>query len=147
MPNVAQVLKEEISRLARKEIRASCDPLRKQVQSLRRTVRTQQETIDKLERSLSKMVEMTATDAGTSLYAPTEEKEQRSRARVTPASIRRHRLRLGLSQAQLGGLLNVSTNTIVRWEQGSSKPRVQHRTALLRLRDLGVRDVKQILEE
>ena len=147
MPNVAQVLKEEISRLARKEIRASCDPLRKQVQSLRRTVRTQQETIDKLERSLSKMVEMTATEAGTSLYAPTEEKEQRSRARVTPSSIRRHRLRLGLSQAQLGGLLNVSTNTIVRWEQGSSKPRVQHRTALLRLRDLGVRDVKQILEE
>ena len=147
MPNVAQVLKEEISRLARKEIRASCDPLRKQVQTLRRTVRTQQETIDKLEKSLSKMVGMTATEAGTSLYAPAEEKEQRSRARVTPASIRRHRLRLGLSQAQLGGLLNVSTNTIVRWEQGSSKPRVQHRTALLRLRDLGVRDVKQILEE
>lgn len=147
MPNVAQVLKEEISRLARKEIRASCDPLRKQVQSLRRTVRTQQETIDKLEKSLSKMVEMTGSDAGTSLYAPAEERERGSRARVTPASIRRHRLRLGLSQAQLGGLLNVSTNTIVRWEQGSSKPRVQHRTALLRLRDLGVRDVKQILEE
>ncbi len=147
MPNVAQVLKEEISRLARKEIRASCDPLRKQVQSLRRTVRTQQETIDKLERALSKMVELTATDTGTSLYAPAQEKEQSSRARVTPASIRRHRLRLGLSQAQLGGLLNVSTNTIVRWEQGSSKPRVQHRTALLRLRSLGVRDVKQILEE
>ncbi len=144
MPNVAQVLKEEISRLARKEIRASCDPLRKQVQSLRRTVRTQQETIDKLERALSKM---TATDTGTSLYAPAQEKEQSSRARVTPASIRRHRLRLGLSQAQLGGLLNVSTNTIVRWEQGSSKPRVQHRTALLRLRGLGVRDVKQVLEE
>ena len=147
MPNVAQVLKEEISRLARKEIRASCDPLRKQVQSLRRTVRTQQETIDKLERALSKMVELTDTDTGTSLYAPAQEKEQSSRARVTPASIRRHRLRLGLSQAQLGGLLNVSTNTIVRWEQGSSKPRVQHRTALLRLRSLGVRDVRQILEE
>ena len=147
MPNVAQVLKEEISRLARKEIRASCDPLRKQVQSLRRAVRSQQTTIDRLEKSLSKMVQMTATDAGTSLYAPTEEKEQGSRARVSPASIRRHRHRLKLSQAELGRLLNVSTNTIVRWEQGSSRPRAQHRTALVRLRDLVVRDVKQILSE
>ncbi len=147
MPNVAQVLKEEIGRLARKEIRAICDPLRQQVQTLRRTVRTQQETIDRLEKSLSKMVEMTATDAGTSLYAPEAEKEEGSQARVTPASIRRHRHRLKMSQAELGRLLSVSTNTIVRWEQGSSKPRAQHRTALLRLRHMGIRDVKQVLAE
>ena len=147
MPNVAQVLKEEISRLARKEIRATCDPLRKQVQTLKRTVRSQQDAIDKLEKSLSKMVEMTATDSGTALYAPTEKQEQGARARVSPASIRRHRHRLKLSQADLGRLLNVSTNTIVRWEQGSSRPRAQHRVALVRLRDLGVRRVNQILSE
>jgi DNA-binding transcriptional regulator YiaG len=147
MPNVAQVLKEEIGRLARKEIRATCDPLRQQVQTLKRTVRTQQETIARLEKSLSKMVEMTGTDAGTSLYSPEAEKEEGSRARVTPTSIRRHRHRLKMSQAELGRLLNVSTNTIVRWEQGSSKPRAQHRTALLRLRHMGIRDVKQILAE
>ena len=41
----------------------------------------------------------------------------------------------------------MSTNTIVRWEQGSSKPREQHRTALVRLRDMGVREVRRILEE
>ena len=147
MPNVAQVLKEEISRLARKEIRAACDPLRKQVQSLKRTVRSQQDTIATLEKSLSKMVDMTAPDSGTSLYAPTEKQEQGSRVRVSPASIRRHRHRLKLSQADLGRLLNVSTNTIVRWEQGSSRPRAQHRVALVRLRDLGIRRVNQILSE
>jgi DNA-binding transcriptional regulator YiaG len=147
MPNVAQVLREEISRLARKEIRTTCDPLRKQVQTLRRTVRSQQTKIDRLERSLSKMVQQTASGTGTGLYAPAEEAEQTTRARVTPASIRRHRHRLGLSQADLGGLLSVSTNTIVRWEQGTSTPRAQHRTALLRLRDLGRRDIKKILEE
>ena len=147
MPNVGQVLKEEISRIARKEIRTTCDLLRKQVQTLRRTVRDQHETIVKLEKSLAKMVEQTASQTGTGLYAPAAEAEQETRARVTPASIKRHRHRLGLSQAQLGEVLSVSTNSIVRWEQGTSQPRVQYRTALLRLRDMGVRQVRSILEE
>jgi DNA-binding transcriptional regulator YiaG len=147
MPNVAQVLKEEISRLSRKEIRSNVDPLRRQVQSLRKSVREQQVVIDRLERALSKMVEQTATQAGTALYAPPAEEEEETRARVTPASIRRHRLRLNLSQAELADLLSVSTNTIVRWEKGSSAPRAHHRTALLRIRDMGRRDVARILDE
>lgn len=147
MPNVGQVLREEISRLARKEIRSVCDPLRKQVLTLRKTVRDQQGTIAQLEKSLSKMVEQTASETGTGLYAPAAEEEGSSRVRVTAASIRRHRHRLGLSQAQLGKLLSVSTNTIVRWEKGTSHPRSQHRTALSRLRGMRAREVKRILHD
>ncbi len=143
MPNVGQILREEITRLARKEVRSSCDPLRKQVRSLRKTVKDQQQAIDKLEKSLAKVVAL-AADTSAKLYAP---EEDTSRARVTPASIRRHRHRLGLSQTELGELLDVSTNTIVRWEAGSSQPRPQHKTALSRLRDLGVREVGRMLEE
>ncbi|MFP6589742.1 MAG: hypothetical protein VCE12_04390, partial [Candidatus Latescibacterota bacterium] len=73
MPNVGQVFKEEISRVSRKEIRSICDPLRKQVQTLRRTVRAQQASLEKLEQALSKMVAQTATETGTALYAPGEE--------------------------------------------------------------------------
>ena len=146
MPNVAQVLKEEISRVSRKEIRNVCDPLRKQVLTLRRTVRDQQASLERLERALSKMVAQTATDTGTALYATTSGEEESTRARVTPASIKRHRLRLNLSQAELSELLSVSTNTIVRWEKGMSSPRSHHRTALLRVRDMGRRDVARILE-
>ncbi|HCL27041.1 MAG TPA: hypothetical protein DIC52_01225 [Candidatus Latescibacteria bacterium] len=147
MPNMAQVLKEEITRLSRKEIRNVCDPLRKQVQTLRRTVRDQQTTINRLERALSKMVAQTS-DTGTALYATASGGAQETtRARVTPASIKRHRLRLNLSQAELGEILRVSTNTIVRWEKGMSSPRAHHRTALLRVRDMGRRDVNKILEE
>lgn len=145
MPNVAQVLKEEISRVSRKEIRNVCDPMRKQVLTLRRTVRNQQAALERLERALSKMVAQTATDTGTALYATTGEEES-TRARVTSASIKRHRLRLNLSQAELSELLSVSTNTIVRWEKGMSSPRAHHRTALLRVRDMGRRDVVRILE-
>lgn len=144
MPNVAQVLKEEITRLARKEIRTVVDPLRRQVRSLRQTVKSQQEVIGRLQKSLNKMVDHSGAAAKTTLYAPEEEE---TRARVTPASVRRHRLRLKLSQAELAGLLGVSTNTVVRWEAGSSGPRAQHRSALIRLRDLGVRDVGKLLED
>ena len=143
MPNVAQVLREEITRLARKEVRAACDPLRKHVRSLRQTVKNQQATITRLDKALAKMANL-STSSSASLYAPEEEE---TRARVTPASIKRHRSRLKLSQAQLGALLDVSTNTIVRWEAGTSKPRVQYRAALLKMRDLGRRDVTKMLEE
>ena len=141
MPNVAQVLKEEITRLARREVRAACNPLRKQIRSLRETVKKQQEIIGRLERSLPKRADVSAVTSA--LFAPEEEE---TRARATPTSIRRHRHRLGLSQAALGELLKVSTNSVANWESGASKPRPQHRMALLRLRDLGVRDVASMLE-
>ena len=143
MPNVGQVIKEEITRLARKEVRAAVDPLKKQVRVLRTRVKEQQATVAKLEKAMAGMAGQ-AGDARSSLFAPEEEE---SRARVTASSIRRHRLRLRLSQAELGGLLGVSTATIVRWEAGTSKPRAQHRTPLLSLRGLGVREVRSMLEE
>lgn len=144
MPNIAQVLKDEISRLARKEIRAACDPLRKQVRSLRDRVKQQEAAVAKLEKALSRATSQ-STDTRAGLY-DTKDKEPVTRARATPASIRRHRHRLGLSQADLGELLGVSTNTVVRWEAGTSKPRAQHRGALIKLRDLGVRELKQMME-
>jgi len=144
MPNVAQVLKEEITRLARKEAKAQADPLRRQVRGLRQAVKAHEETIERLEKALNKMVGQSGAAARTSLYAPEQEDAS---ARITPASVRRHRLRLNLSQAELADLLGVSTNTVVRWEAGSSAPRAQHRTALVRLRDLGVREVAKMLED
>ena len=134
---------EFLHRLARKEVRTACDPLRKHLRTLRQTVKSQQEIITRLDKSLAKMANL-SSGTSASLYAP---EEAETRARVTPASIKRHRTRLKLSQAELGALLDVSTNTIVRWEAGTSKPRVQHRAALLKLRDLGRRDVTKMLEE
>lgn len=40
---------------------------------------------------------------------------------LTPGYIKNHRLALGLSQRQAASLLNVSKNTWIRWEQGTSR--------------------------
>ena len=47
MPDIVKFLKDEVSRLARKEIRSACDPLYKQLQVLKKTVRDQRDTIAK----------------------------------------------------------------------------------------------------
>ena len=138
MPDVAQVLKAEIRRVARSEIKGQIAAVNGQVKALKKTVRMQRETIAKLEKALTTPMSsprsvQTADDGET--------------ARITPASVKLHRLRLKLSQRQLGQLLGVSTNTIVRWEAGTSRPRAAHRGRLAELRSLGRRAVKSRLED
>lgn len=38
---------------------------------------------------------------------------------MTPAELKQHRLRLGMTQAQLADLLGVSTSSVSHWEQGT----------------------------
>ncbi len=53
MPNVASVLREEISRLARKEIRQQVGPLKKTNAELRRTVTALKSEVAALRRGVS----------------------------------------------------------------------------------------------
>ncbi len=58
-------------------------------------------------------------------------------ARVDGASLKRDREALGLSQAELGRKLSVSSNTIARWERGELK--IEH-PAMLQLAIVALRD-------
>ena len=55
MPNIAQLLKDEISRLARKEVRAASAPLLQQIRELKKTSRQQREAIDTLLRRIDQL--------------------------------------------------------------------------------------------
>ena len=55
MPNIAQLLKDEISRLARKEVRAASAPLQQQIRELKKTNRQQREAIDALQRRVGQL--------------------------------------------------------------------------------------------
>ena len=141
MPNVAQVLKDEIRRIARREIRTVCDPLKDQVRTLKDTVKDQKETITQLEKAVSALNGQ--TDAG----APEVIDDSKPKLRITPGWIKRQRTRLKLSQRELGKAMDVSTNTVVRWEAGTSKPRATHLENFAKLRTLGVRTAKKVLEK
>ncbi len=60
--------------------------------------------------------------------------------------MRKHRERLGLTQAEMAALLGVASQSIIRWEKGQSNPRGAGREAFAQLREMGVREVPACLE-
>jgi hypothetical protein len=96
MPDIAAVLKQEISRLARIEIKAVADGHSKQIQALKATVRDLRDQVAILEKALYKSLAVASQRNST----PESEDDQRA-IRISPSSIRKHRKRLRLSQAQL----------------------------------------------
>lgn len=147
MPNLTTLLKEEISKIARKEVQD-------QVRELKKTVREQRDAIARLEKQIGPAKAKAATKSAAKPAAKpaakvrqASEGDKRTQLRIAPNTIKKHRKRLKLSQAELGQLLNVSTNTVLRWEAGSSKPRSKHLPGLDRLRTISKRELKKQLGE
>ena len=147
MPNLATLLKEEISKIVRKEVQD-------QVRELQKTVREQRDALARLEKQSGPAkakaaakptaAKPTAAEPAAKVRkAPAGTGDKRKQIRISPNTIKKHRRRLKLSQAELGELLNVSTNTVLRWEAGTSKPRGKHLPGLGQLRSMGLREVKK----
>jgi len=143
VPDVAIVLKEEISRIARKEIRARVDPLKKQVIELRRRLRAAEATLLQLQKTTNKTANTVSRQSG----AIVPDVEETRQIRISPNSVKKLRTRLRLTQAQMAQLVDVSTNTVVRWEQGTSSPRGGSRAVIASMRSMGIKQVKKQLEK
>lgn len=141
MSNIASVLKEEITRLSRKETRSETDKLRKasaqyrsEIAALKRRTAILEKQISRLEKLLPQKVE--------------EKKEQaaKSGARFTANGFKTLRKRLGLTAEKASLLLGVSSPTIYNWEAGSSKPREQQMVRIVMLRGMGKKEVAEIMQ-
>ena len=142
MGKLEDVMRSEISRLARKEIRAKCVPLAREVRALRRTVRGLSKTVAALEKVGGAAAVAQAAKTAKLQAAPEEVKK----ARFSAALCRKLRKRLGLTQGQLGALISVSSTTVAFWEQGRNRPTEASKATLVALRKLGRREVKRILQ-
>ena len=143
MPNIATLLKEEISKIARKEVQD-------QVRELKQTVREQRDAINRLEKqvgSAKAAAKSAAAKPAAKVRKPAGIGDRRKQRRIAPNTIKKHRKRLKLSQAELGEILNVSTNTVLRWEAGTSKPRRKHLPGLDELRTISMRELKKKLSK
>ena len=137
MPNLGTVLKAEISRLARKEIRAEIEALRKASSTYRREIAELKRQVVQLERKLRHTAK--------SVPAPAAANEEPNRFRFSAKGLRSLRTKLGLSAADFGKLAGVSGQSIYHWEQGKSVPRKSQLPKLASLRSLGKREALQRL--
>ncbi len=137
MSNIAVALKEEIRRLARKEIRSmvgttkkAVAQYRREIAGLKRQLGVQEKKVARLNRQLSEQPSEQA--------APAEEPE--TGARFSARSVRAQRKRLSLSAADYGRLIGVSGLTIYNWEAGKSRPRKAQFAAIVAIRGIGKRE-------
>jgi len=111
MPNVAQVLKLEIKRIAAKEVRVS--GLAPKMKALTRRIHALEKRLKALEaRPAPAPVQYppAVVAAGAGVFSP------------TPASIKRLRARLKLTQIQLARRLGLSHSSVAKWEAGRMRP-------------------------
>ena len=144
MPNIGSMLKGEISRLARKEVRSQTKALkkasaqyRKRLAEMKRLVLELQHKVAKLEKQLS------GADS-----APPQTTKTRTRSyRFSPKGLQSKRKRLGLSAADFGKLVGVTGQTIYKWEKGLSRPRHKQLAALAAVRNMGKKEALERLKE
>jgi len=133
MPNIASILKSEIARIARREIRAETESLKKQTAQYRSLIAALKRQIADIERALrTQSKRLRATPA----TAATEEAAARTGLRFRSKGFAAHRKRLGLSAVLAGALLGVSGQTIYHWEAGKAKPRASQMPRIDALRKL-----------
>ncbi|MDY0744797.1 helix-turn-helix transcriptional regulator [Paucibacter sp. R3-3] len=141
MPNIASVLKDEIARLARKELRAETVNLQKAASTARSEIASLKRRVAELEKAL-KAVQKSSTKAAAKAAAAAPESETDDSAhRFRASGLANNRARLGLSAADFGLLVGTTGQSIYAWELGRSKPRAKNLVAIAALRGLGKREV------
>lgn len=148
MPNIAAVLKGEITRIARKEVRAQTEEIRKTSAQSRSTIAALRRRIDELERQLKRVGKGAGKAA--SAAAPGEdagESGETGRRRFSPTRLATQRAKLGLSAADFAALLGVSGQSVYKWEHGESRPRARQLEAIAALRGIGKREAAERLAQ
>lgn len=138
MPNLGSVLKAEISRLARKEIKAQVDPLRKANAAHRREIVELKRQVASLQRA----ARVTSKSPAQAQESPLAHGSTRFFAK----GLKSLRARLGLSAADFGKLAGASGQSVYNWESGKTVPARLQQATLASLRGLGKREALARLE-
>jgi DNA-binding transcriptional regulator YiaG len=142
MPNIAAILKTEISRLAKKETKAATATLqrtsvqhRSDIAKLKKLVGQQTKQINALRKQVHGQGQPQAAE------------EPENNARFSARSVKAQRMRLGLSALAFGKLVGVSGLTIYSWESGKSRLRKAQLAGFLAVRGIGKREATAKLAE
>jgi DNA-binding transcriptional regulator YiaG len=143
MSKLEATIKDEIVRLARREIRSTLVPLGRDVRLLKNTVSQLRKAVLVLERLAAQQQKELGKRKVPLEATPEEVKE----SRFSPALIRSLRKHLGISQKELAILSGVTVGAAHLWESGKFKPKDEKKAVMVALRKLGRREVRKLLEE
>lgn len=143
MPNLAATLKAEVTRLARKEVRAETESLRKTVAALRADLQATKKKLRELEAQSKKTSRAGLAPAASSDGPPSAPE---AKFRFSAKGLASNRKRLGLSADEFGRLVGATGQAVAGWERGTSKPREKYLPAIAELRGVGKREVAKRLD-
>jgi DNA-binding transcriptional regulator YiaG len=142
MPNLAAVLKKEIRRLARREVKAEVNAVRRATGQHRHDIAGLKRQLQIQERRLAALQSQTSARK-----QPAESEGLPPGVRFSPRSVRAQRKRLKLSAEQYGQLIGVTGQTIYLWEKGKTRPGKAQFAALVAVRSLGRREALKRLKQ
>ena len=142
MANIALALKEEITRLARRELRAETEKLKKASAQYRTDIASLKRRVLQLEKQLAKLHLQSAREARLQSTATTS-----GNTRFSARGIHTLRERLELSAAKLGSIFGLTAQTIYNWEQGKTRPSKEQLVAIAVLKKMSKKEVYARLEE
>jgi DNA-binding transcriptional regulator YiaG len=140
MPDIGSALKEEIARLARKEIRAQTESLKKANSQYRHQIAQLRVHIEQLERKVKRAVKAASLKIK-------ERDTEGANLRFRADGFAQHRKRLGLSAREMGLLLDASALSVYKWENGQAKPAAKHLQAIASIRKMGKREATKRVQE
>jgi DNA-binding transcriptional regulator YiaG len=135
MANLASLLKTEISRVARKEVRADTVDLKKAFGVYRAEIAALKRRAQALERELRRLSKAHAKALPVEAQAQPAQK-----LRFTAKGLASQRQRLGLSARDCGLFVGASDQSIYKWEEGRARPLAKYLPAIATLRTLGKKE-------
>jgi len=142
MANIASLLKEEIIRLARKELRAESEGLKKASAQYRSDIAALKRKTAQLEKQVLRLEKML-----TQTSPVKAEPNETARLRFTIKGFKTLRQRLGITAAETARLLDVSMPTIYGWEAGKATPRPKQLEKIVTLRAMGKKHARTLLAQ
>lgn len=122
MPNLAQTLKQEISRIARKEVRGDVAALRKAVTAQRSEIASLKRTVKELGTQL-RLAQKAVRRVAPAVVEQKEAGRPGRKPSFNADRLKAKRQALGMNQVQMAQLLGISSLTMWKWESGQVTPR------------------------
>ena len=142
MPNIANLLKSEIARVARKQVRAETQGLKQAIAPYRAQIADLKRRTRQLELQVNRLGRVAARVASAAPDGPDGERNLRFSAKGLAAQ----RKRLGLSAQAFGALIGASGQSVYNWEEGKTRPRARHLPVIASLRSIGKKEAAARLE-